>query len=131
MMFVMKRPGVQKTRRAQRGRRRGMPRYVHASAFTLIELLVVIAIIAILISLMMPSLRGALDTSRQVTCRANLRRIVAAALAYSEDRRGQLPDQINWSFVRSDRLNLRLSRIWVCGLRSRKPKGRPLITTRS
>ena len=66
------------------------------AAFTLVELLVVIAIISLLMSLLLPSLRGAADASRSVTCRSNLRRIVAAALTYGRDRHGQMPDITHW-----------------------------------
>lgn len=41
--------------------------------FTLIELLVVIAIIAILMSILMPTLQRVKEQSRDVTCRANLK----------------------------------------------------------
>lgn len=66
------------------------------TAFTLIELLVVIAITSILMSLLLPSLRGAGDAARSVTCRSNLRRIVAGATLYARDRQGQLPDSTYW-----------------------------------
>jgi len=60
----------------------GRVRQRHRRGFTLIELLVVISIIALLISIAMPSLRGARDQAKQTVCRANLRSINTALLAY-------------------------------------------------
>jgi prepilin-type N-terminal cleavage/methylation domain-containing protein/prepilin-type processing-associated H-X9-DG protein len=60
-------------------------------AFTLIELLVVIAIIALLLAILMPSLRRARDQGKNVTCRNNLRQIGLAFNLYTEDNEGKFP----------------------------------------
>jgi prepilin-type N-terminal cleavage/methylation domain-containing protein len=54
-------------------------------AFTLIELLVVIAIIALLISILLPSLSRARELSKRTVCSANLRGIGQAAYIYAQD----------------------------------------------
>ena len=57
-------------------------------AFTLIELLVVIAIIALLISILLPSLKEAREQGKRALCLANMRSIGQASHAYStEDER--------------------------------------------
>ncbi|MCF7838442.1 MAG: type II secretion system GspH family protein [Candidatus Marinimicrobia bacterium] len=59
--------------------------------FTLIELLVVIAIIGLLVSLLMPSLKGAQETARRVACGANQRHVNVGMALHSSDRNGWYP----------------------------------------
>lgn len=54
-------------------------------SFTLIEMLVVIAIIAILASLMMPSMRTAVESGRTVLCMNNLKQQGVTQMLYSGD----------------------------------------------
>ncbi len=57
-------------------------------AFTLIELLVVISIIAILIALIMPSLRQAREVAQGTLCAGNLRQQGIALISYGNENRG-------------------------------------------
>ena len=59
--------------------------------FTLVEMLVVIAIIGILASLLMPSLRRALEAANTVNCTNNLKQIGGAFSIYSNDFSGWYP----------------------------------------
>ncbi len=61
-------------------------------AFTLIELLVVIAIIAILASLLLPTLARAKATAKRVQCINNQRQLVVAWATYASDASDRLPN---------------------------------------
>ncbi len=54
-------------------------------AFTLIELLIVIAIIALLISILLPSLERAREQGRRAVCLANLKAIATAIHSYATE----------------------------------------------
>jgi len=59
--------------------------------FTLIELLVVVSIIALLIAILLPSLRQARDTANWVACTANERQIITCVILYGNDHQQLLP----------------------------------------
>ena len=59
--------------------------------FTLIELLVVVAIIALLISILLPSLDQAREQARRVVCASQMRQIALGATTYAIENTGYLP----------------------------------------
>jgi prepilin-type N-terminal cleavage/methylation domain-containing protein/prepilin-type processing-associated H-X9-DG protein len=68
-----------------------MPAGRRWTGFTLIELLVVVAIIAILASLLLPGLRGAMESARSISCRSVLSQIGVSMQLYLDDGDGCIP----------------------------------------
>lgn len=75
-----------------------MVHYPREQAFTLIELLVVIAIVAILASIVMPSLSTANDRANLALCQARLEQVGLALREYQEDT-GCYPKKLSVLFV--------------------------------
>ena len=69
--------------------------------FTLIELLVVISIIALLLSILMPSLGKARSSAMRIKCAAQLRQIGVACQVYAAANNELLPPFYDWSVRRN------------------------------
>ncbi len=74
----------------------GTVRKCKGTAFTLVELLVVVAIIALLISILLPSLTRAKEQARIVVCLSNQRGLGLAFVQYASDADDRYPAGAGW-----------------------------------
>jgi prepilin-type processing-associated H-X9-DG protein/prepilin-type N-terminal cleavage/methylation domain-containing protein len=71
-------------------------------AFTLVELLVVIGIIALLISILLPSLNKARRAAQNLQCSSNLRQLSMAAMLHANEWKGRIPTPTEHAIVFND-----------------------------
>jgi len=79
---------------------RGQARVRSGRGFTLIELLVVVSIIALLISILLPSLQRARKQAQLVTCISNLKSMANGIMIYSTETGGILPGPLHPAMYR-------------------------------
>ncbi len=68
-----------------------LSRHPCGSAFSMIELLIAMSVIAVLSSILIPSIAAVRKNAQRVGCLNDMRQLGSAVLAYTGDNRGQLP----------------------------------------
>jgi prepilin-type N-terminal cleavage/methylation domain-containing protein/prepilin-type processing-associated H-X9-DG protein len=101
---------------------------VTRAAFTLVELLVVVGIIAVLISLLLPSLNRARAAAASVACLSNMRQISLGLIQYTSQHKGVLvPESYHWDYWTSAE-TAQMPDSWAGILRSEKHISVPLVS---
>jgi len=59
--------------------------------FTLVELLTIISVTAVLVAMILPSIKSAKETARRTICASNLRQIGTATHSYAAENEGKMP----------------------------------------
>ncbi len=73
-------------------------------AFTLVELLVVVSIIALLVSILLPSLKKAREQTKATVCLSNLRALGQGIMLYATEYDGRLPGPAHPALYRNQTL---------------------------
>lgn len=76
---------------AREGHTRDRGPRVRRSAFTIVDVLVSMAVIAVLVSILLPSLSAVTETARRVACQSNVRQIGLGLVMYADQHGGELP----------------------------------------
>jgi competence protein ComGC len=66
-------------------------RVTRVRAFSLVDVLVTLAVIAVLIGLLLPTLSGVRETTRQVVCRSNVRQFGYGIVLFADDHQDKVP----------------------------------------
>lgn len=76
----------------------GHRKHCRGQAFTLIEVLVVVAIIALLISILLPSLQSAREQAKVLVCKTRMNQLFQGHNYYAADHRGVFPHWQWWLY---------------------------------